>query len=264
MAGARGLMRTLATRAARLAAAGLLAAAVAACQQAPVTGRSQLVLVSPTEANQLGVEAYKQIKAKEPISHDARMNRMVADVSHRLARVANGAGYDWQYTVFEDPQPNAFALPGGKIGVNTGLFKVAHNEAQLAAVLGHEIGHVIAHHVAERMSRQALLETGIGVIGGTSIGQYAGLLAQAATLGVVLPFSRTQESEADEIGLMLMARAGYDPQQAIKLWQNFESAGGQRPPEFLSDHPAPGNRIEHLRALMPKAMEAYRTATASR
>ncbi len=245
----------------RTAAALAAAASLAACQQAPVTGRSQLVLVSPDQANQLGVEAYKQIKAKEPVSHDARMNRVVADAAHRLARAADNPGYDWQYTVFENAQPNAFALPGGKIGVNTGLFKVAHNEAQLAAVLGHEIGHVIAHHVAERLSRQALLQTGLDVLGGTGAGQYAGLLAEAATLGVVLPFSRTQKSEADAIGLMLMARAGYDPREAIQLWKNFQSYGGARPPEFLSDHPAPGNRIQHLESLMPKAMAEYRAAS---
>src|SRR5690606_6304058 len=131
-------------------------------------------------------------------------------------------------------EPNAFALPGGRIGVYSGLFKVAQDDAQLAAVVGHEIGHVLANHVAERLSRQAVLETGLGVFSGTGVGEYAGLLAQAATLGVVLPFSRQQEAEADEIGLMLMARAGYDPRAAIQLWKNFETVGGQRPLEFLS------------------------------
>ena len=240
----------------------LAVAGLAACQQAPVTGRNQLVLVSAEQADQLGVEAYKQIKAEEPISHDAELNRRVADVSKRLARVVSKPGYDWQYTVFENPEPNAFALPGGKIGVYSGLFKVVHNEAQLAAVLGHEIGHVIARHVAERMSRQALVQTGLGVLDETGAGQYSGLLAQAATLGVVLPFSREQEAEADEIGLILMARAGYDPRAAIQVWRNFESVGGQRPPEFLSDHPAPGNRIQHLEQLMPKALAVYREAGA--
>jgi predicted Zn-dependent protease len=189
------------------------------------------------------------------------MNRMVADVSSRLAKVVGKTDYDWQYTVFEDPEPNAFALPGGKIGVNTGLFKVVHDEPQLAAVLGHEIGHVIAHHVAERLSRETLLQTGLDVIGGTTnMGQYAGLLAGAATLGVVLPFSREQEAEADQIGLMLMARAGYDPRAALQLWKNFDAVGGQRPPEFLSDHPSPGNRLQHLEQLMPQALAAYRSA----
>jgi predicted Zn-dependent protease len=188
------------------------------------------------------------------------MNQMVANVSARLAKVVGKTDYDWQYMVFEDPEPNAFALPGGKIGVNTGLFKVVQNEPQLAAVLGHEIGHVIAHHVAERLSRQTLLQAGLGVLSGTNVGQYTDLLAQAATLGVVLPFSREQESEADQIGLMLMARAGYDPRAALQLWKNFEAVGGQRPPEFLSDHPSPGNRIQNLEQLMPQALEAYRAA----
>jgi metalloendopeptidase OMA1, mitochondrial len=244
------------------AAAILAMAGLAACQQAPVTGRSQLVLVSAEQADQLGVEAYKQIKAEEKVSQDPEMNRMVEDVSQRLAKVVNRPDYDWQYTVFENPEPNAFALPGGKIGVYSGLFKVVHNEAQLAAVLGHEVGHVVANHVAERMSREALVQTGLGVLDGTGAGQYSGLLAQAATLGVVLPFSREQEAEADEIGLMLMARAGYDPQAAVQVWRNFESVGGQRPPEFLSDHPAPGNRIQHLQQIMPRAQAAYQATRA--
>ena len=243
-------------------AAILAVAGLAACQQAPVTGRSQLVLVSAEQADQLGVEAYKQIKTEEKVSHDPEMNRMVKDVSQRLAKVVNRTDYTWEYTVFDNPEPNAFALPGGKIGVYSGLFKVAHDEAQLAAVLGHEVGHVVAHHVAERMSREALVQTGLGVLDESGVGQYSGLLAQAATLGVVLPFSREQEAEADEIGLMLMARAGYDPHAAVQLWRNFESVGGQRPPEFLSDHPAPGNRIEHLEQVMPRAMAAYQATRA--
>ncbi len=236
-----------------------VAGALAACQQAPITGRSQLVLVSSEQANQLGVEAYQKIKAKEKISRDPRMTQSVREVASRLGQVANQPGFKWEYTLFENPEPNAFALPGGKIGVNTGLFTVAKNDAQLAAVIGHEIGHVIAHHVAERLSRQTLLQAGLSAAGAAGAGQYADLLAQAATLGVVMPFSRAQESEADEIGLILMARAGYDPRAAIDLWRNFESAGGQRPPEFLSDHPAPGSRIQHLQSLMPKALAEYRS-----
>jgi metalloendopeptidase OMA1, mitochondrial len=248
----------LAGRAVPTGIALAIAVALSACQTAPITGRSQLVLISPQQASALGVDAYRQIKAKEKVSRDPEMNRMVRNVASRLAPVANQPGFDWEYTVFDNPEPNAFALPGGKIGVNAGLFKVARTESQLAAVVGHEIGHVIAHHVAERLSRQALLQAGLGAAGAAGAGQYVDLMAQAATLGIVLPFSREQESEADEIGLILMARAGYDPRAAVDLWRNFDAYGGQRPPEFLSDHPSSGSRIQHLQALMPKALAEYR------
>jgi predicted Zn-dependent protease len=206
----------------------------------------------------MGVQAYQEIKQKTPASRDAQMNAMVARVSERLARVVDVPGAQWQYTVFEDATPNAFALPGGKIGVNSGLFKVAKSEAQLAAVLGHEIGHVMAHHSAERMSREVAVQFGIQALGAaTNTAQYADLMAQAATLGLVLPFSRDQESEADEIGLINMARAGYDPREAIALWRNMEAASGEGPAEFLSTHPSPGNRIAHLEQVMPRALAAY-------
>lgn len=206
----------------------------------------------------MGVQAYQEILSKGRASRDPQMNATVARVSERLARVVNVPGARWQYTVFEDATPNAFALPGGKIGVNTGLFKVAKSEAQLAAVLGHEIGHVMAHHSAERMTREVAVQFGIQALGAaTNTAQYADLMAQAATLGVVLPFSREQESEADEIGLINMARAGYDPREAVTLWHNMEAAAGQGPAEFLSTHPSPGNRIAHLEQAMPKALAEY-------
>jgi metalloendopeptidase OMA1, mitochondrial len=239
------------------AAALCAVVALGACQTAPITGRQQLVLISAEQADQLGVQAYGEIKTKQRISREPQMNRAVQQVAARLAPVANRPGYQWEYTVFEDAEPNAFALPGGKIGVNTGLFKVARTDAQLAAVIGHEIGHVIANHVAERLSRQALLQAGLQAAGAAGAGQYVDLMAQAATLGIVLPFSRQQESEADEIGLILMARAGYDPRAAVELWRNFDAYGGQRPPEFLSDHPSSGTRIQRLEALMPRAMAEF-------
>ena len=236
----------------------LVALALTACQTAPVTGRQQFILISDQEANQMGVQAYQEILQKSRASRDPQMNAIVARVSDRLARVVNVPGAQWQYTVFEDATPNAFALPGGKIGVNTGMFKVAKNEAQLAAVLGHEIGHVMAHHSAERLTREVAVQLGIQAFGlATNTAQYADVMAQAATLGLVLPFSRDQESEADEIGLINMARAGYDPREAVALWRNMESAAGQGPAEFLSTHPSPGNRIAHLEQVMPRALAEY-------
>ena len=244
------------------AAAILAMAGLAACQQAPVTGRSQLVLVSAEQADQLGVEAYKQIKAEEKVSQDPEMNRMVKDVSQRLAKVVNRPDYDWQYTVFDNPEPNAFALPGGKIGVYSGLFTVVHNDAQLAAVLGHEVGHVVAHHVAERMSREALVQTGLGVLDETGAGQYfepprpgGDARRRAAVQPGAGGGGRRDRADADGAGRLRSAGRG-------AVWRNFESVGGKSPPEFLSDHPAPGNRIQHLEQVMPRALAAYQATRA--
>ena len=174
--------------------------------------------------------------------------------SPRPARSPNGTGSS---PLIENDEPNAFALPGGKVGVNTGLFQVAKNDDQLAAVVGHEVAHAIARHGAERMSQQVLMQVGLAGLGIATDATTAGLAAQAATLAVTLPYSRTQEAEADHIGLIYMAEAGYDPREAIALWQNFESFGGERPPEFLSTHPAPGSRIENLQQLLPEVMPIY-------
>jgi predicted Zn-dependent protease len=243
----------------RHAAAALAAALlVAACQSAPVTGRQQLIVVSDDEASDLGAQAFQEILAESTISNDAEMNAMVKRVGKRIA-AASGQDYDWEFVVIDDPEPNAFCLPGGKVAVHTGLFKVAKNEAQLAAVIGHEVAHATARHSAERMSQQMVLQYGLQAAGATSefAAQNVELLAQAATLGVILPFSRDQEAEADEIGLIYMARAGYDPRAAIDLWRNMEAYTGPGGPEFLSTHPATGNRIAELEAAMPRALEIY-------
>ncbi len=242
----------------KIAAALVLAGLLAGCQEAPITGRNQLILMPESQAEKAGLQAYQQIKQQEPVSHNPQLNQEVQEVGRRIAAVSGQPDWDWQFTVFENSEPNAFALPGGKVGVYTGLFKVAKNPAQLAAVLGHEIGHAIAHHGAERMSTDMLAQLGAAAVGiSTGSAEYAQLAAQAATLGITLPYSRTQESEADHIGLMLMAKAGYDPREAIKLWENFEKLGGKRPPEWLSTHPSEGNRIERLKQLMPEAMAVY-------
>lgn len=243
-----------------LALIGLLAG----CETAPVTGREQLILIPESQDAQLGLTAYQEILAKSTISRDPRYNWQVKQVGRRIAEVSPHPEFDWQFTVIEDEQPNAFALPGGKVGVNTGIFKVAKNEDQLAAVMAHEIGHAIARHGSERITHQLLIQGGLAALGATvstqteDADQYVQLAAAAATLAVVLPFTRKQESEADHIGLLYMAQAGYDPRQAIDLWQNFESLGGDRPLEFLSTHPSPGTRIQRLQALMPEALAVYR------
>ena len=237
-----------------------LALGLAACQTAPISGRNQLILMSAEQESSLGAEAYRQIRDEQEISNDPELNRRMNEVGRRVAEASDQPNLPWEFTLFEEESANAFALPGGKVGVNTGLFDVAMNDAQLAAVLAHEIGHVLARHSSERMSRQLLVQGGLAVFGagvGGNSQAYVQLASQAATLGVVLPFTREQESEADRIGLIYMARAGYDPRQAVELWRNFEAAGGERPPEFLSTHPAPGTRIQLLQQFMPEAIAIY-------
>jgi predicted Zn-dependent protease len=246
-----------------VASAIVFAALLGSCQEAPVTGRNQLILLPESQDAELGLNAYQEILAQSKISKDSELNQRVQEVGRRIAEASPHPEWDWQFTVIEDETPNAFALPGGKVGVHTGLFKVAENDAQLAAVMGHEVGHAIARHGAERMSQQMVVQGGLGAAGavlGTQVGsseQIVQLAAQAATLGVILPFSREQEAEADHIGVLLMAEAGYDPRESIELWRNFEELGGERQPEFLSTHPSPGSRIERLETLMPEAVKVY-------
>ncbi|WP_068820160.1 M48 family metallopeptidase, partial [Xanthomonas graminis] len=204
------------------------------------TGRTQVVGgVSQQELDQLGLQAFAEAKAKQPIDADPKRNAYVRCVVDALVTQlpAQWRGTAWETALFDDKEPNAFALPGGKVGVNSGIFSVAKNQDQLAAVLGHEIGHVISRHHEERITRQMGTQTGLSVLGALAgarygsaaadtVGQVGGMTAQAAFL---LPGSRTQESEADVVGQRLMAQAGFDPAQAVDLWKNMMAAGGQRP-----------------------------------
>jgi len=174
---------------------------------------------------------------------------------------AQGGPQQWEVVVFEEEEPNAFALPGGKIGVNTGIVKVAKSQDQLATVLGHEVAHVIAHHANERVSQQAVAGTLMQVAGATLDPRLAAALGAGAQVGVLLPFSRTQESEADLVGLDLMASAGFDPRASVEFWQNMEKAGGAGTPEFLSTHPSGSTRMSDLRNRLPQAMQLYDQAT---
>lgn len=247
----------------RTARATLFACALtllaAGCATAP-TGRSQLMLVSDAQMNQMGLTAFNQMKAKDRLARDPRRSAYVQCVVNALVaalppQYANWRSLRWEAQVFDSSDANAFALPGGKVGVNTGLFKVAKNQDQLAAVIGHEIGHVAARHHAERVSRQALVDTGVSTVAGDS--GLANVLAAGATLGLVLPFSRDQESEADAIGLRYMAEAAYDPRAAVQVWRNFQRLGDSGGPQFLATHPAPEDRIKRLEALLPEAMAIY-------
>lgn len=236
-----------------LLAAGLLAA----CAEAPVTGRQQLMLIDEEQAVALGAEAWQQITTEMEVSGDASARNRVQRIGQQVAAASDVEGIDWEFQLFEDPSPNAFALPGGKIGVNTGMLQVAKTDAQLAAVLGHEVGHVVARHVSEQLSQNAAMQAALGAAGLTegAVGQ----LVQLASGVGQLSFSRSAEAEADRIGLEYMAHAGYDPQAAVELWQNMEAAaaGAGRPPEFLSTHPHPENRIESIQAALPEVMPIY-------
>jgi len=239
----------------------LLLVLLAGCSTAPVTGRQQLILVSEQEIAEQGRVAYQQILTEKGTSTNSQLNASVQRVGERIVAAADVPAWNWRFAVIDDPTPNAFALPGGYVGVNSGLFQVVEDENQLAAVIGHEIGHVAARHHAERMSREALVQTGVSTVaGGTGL---ADVMAAGATLGLILPFTRDQESEADAIGLRYMAQAGYDPRAALQVWRNFQRLGGSGGPQFLATHPAPAERLKRLEALMPEAMAIYESSRRS-
>lgn len=251
-----------------------LAVAIAATGCATTTsptGRTQYVgAVSQQQLNQLGAQAFAELKAKKPQSRDPRQTGEVRCVVDALVRElpANWRGSGWETAVFVDAEPNAFALPGGKVGVYTGIFKVARNQDQLAAVIAHEIGHVVSRHHDERITRQAGASGALQVVGSLLGSRYGSGAADAAVqgggilaqTGFLLPGSRAQESEADIVGQQLMARAGFDPRQAVNLWQNMLSAGGSRPPQWLSTHPDPQSRLGELRNRAAGLLPTYQQA----
>lgn len=236
------------------------ALSVAACATTTSpTGRTQYVgAVSQAQLDQLGLQAFAQAKASTPLSRDAAQNAYVGCVVRAVTAQlpAPWSGVRWEHALFDNSDANAWALPGGKIGVYTGIFKVATNQDQLAAVIAHEIGHVMARHHDERITRQVYAQTGLGVAGALAGSRY-GEAAQQTTsqLGgallqgtFLLPNSRVQESEADVVGQELMAKAGFDPEGAVVLWRNMVAAGGSRPPQWLSTHPDPASRLRELEA----------------
>jgi len=232
---------------------------LAACETAPVTGRSQLILVDDAQVQALGLQAYREMQQKQPLSNNQSLNARVQKVGRDIARISPKPDWDWEFSLFENDSPNAFALPGGKVGVNTGLFKAAENDDQLASVIGHEVAHAIARHGAERMSQGQLAQGGVAAAGVATGGNELAVLgsAVAAQYLLTLPNTRTQESEADHIGLLYMAEAGYDPRAAVALWENMQRIGGNGPLEWMSTHPSPGNRIKRLQELMPEALAIY-------
>jgi predicted Zn-dependent protease len=243
----------------------LISLVASGCQTSP-TGRKQLALVSSGEMDQMGRQGFEDMKKKMQIEKDPATNRYVQCVAKSVTAVLPEKK-DWEIVVFKEDTANAFALPGEKIGVHTGLLKVATSSAQLAAVLGHEVGHVLAEHGRARVSEQLVTEGGLTLLNqilGEREGRNYDLLMAGlglgAQYGILLPHSRAQESEADVIGLDLMAKAGFDPRQSIQLWKNMSASSGGNPPEFLSTHPSHGTRIENLNSHMNEAMKTYKAA----
>lgn len=247
-----------------LAALGL--SLLGACTTSP-TGRNQILLYSDQQLSQSGVQAFAGMKQQTPISTQAVTNRFVSCIANNIIQQLdkNASPQEWEVVVFESDQVNAFALPGKKIGVYTGLLRVAENQHQVAAVIGHEVGHVIAQHGNERMSQSTLIGVSQEVVNQAlrvnNVQQTPAIMSAlglGVQVGLTLPFSRTHESEADIIGLDLMARAGFDPRESVDLWKNMNKAsGGQRPNELLSTHPAPSTRISNLQANMEPALAIY-------
>jgi predicted Zn-dependent protease len=245
------------------------AQALQACSSVPVTGRSQLRLISEQEEAQIGVQAFQQLRQQEVQKgrllterEDPAAHAWVKRVADRIIWASSlGSKYNWQYMIINAPKTvNAAAIAGGRIIVYTGILPVAGSDAGLATIIGHEVGHVMAHHTAERISQDELvniLALAAGAAGGGDLAVAA--VGLGAQVGVLLPYSRTQESEADHIGILLMAKAGYDPRESVALWHRMDQASGGsgRGPEFLSTHPNPGTRIANLESWIPQAWPYY-------
>ncbi|MDX1593813.1 MAG: M48 family metallopeptidase [Gammaproteobacteria bacterium] len=251
---------------ARILPALALGLLVAACTTVPETGRRQLNLISPEREVELGLAAFADLKRDLPVNRDPAVNAMVQRVGRRIAAVAELPGARWEFVVFDSPDANAFCLPGGKVGIYTGILPITQDEAGLATVIGHEVAHAAARHGAERMSREVALR-GAGQVLGTVTANSAwqGVLMPAyglgAQLGVALPHSRQQESEADYIGLLYMARAGYDPVNAVAFWTRFAEynrAQGGATPWFLRTHPLDQDRLREIVRRLPEAREEFR------
>ncbi|HTP42725.1 MAG TPA: M48 family metallopeptidase [Nitrospiria bacterium] len=241
--------------------AALVGAALSGCQTVPITGRHQLILISQEEELSLGEKAYAKTLKESALSHDQAAIDLVERVGRRIAAAADRPDYKWEFTLVENKTPNAFALPGGKVVVYTGILPITRDETGLAVVLGHEVAHALAHHGAERMSTGLITEIGAvgvaAVLGGNP--ETAKAVEAAFGIGVMLPFSRAHESEADHIGIHLMAKAGYDPRQAVDFWKRMEAASkGGKPTEFLSTHPSDEHRVEQIEAWMPEVLPIYK------
>jgi predicted Zn-dependent protease len=247
------------------------------CSTVPITGRSQLHLISSADLNALSFQQYSEFLQQNKLSTDTQNTNMVKDVGlkiqkavenyfaqHNLSNDLNG--YAWEFNLIESPEVNAWCMPGGKVVVYTGILPITENETGLAVVMGHEISHAVAQHGAERMSQGLMQQLG-GVALSVAIQNepqatqniFMTAYGVGSTIGVMLPYSRTQESEADRLGLIFMAMAGYNPNAALDFWTRMsQNNTGGSPPEFLSTHPSDQTRIANLKSYMPEALQYYK------
>jgi len=232
----------------------------------PITGRSARVALSSEQEEALGLQSFQEVLSQSEVVESGTEHEFVVKVAERLARATGDDARDfrWAVSLVRNPQANAFCLPGGKIVVFTGILPHAENDAGLATVMGHEMAHAIARHGSQRLLRSSLAQTfltgasfSMGDMDYRDRQAVMAALGAGAQYGVLLPFSREHESEADEMGLLYMARAGYDPRESISFWERMSQAGGGGAPEFMSTHPSHGTRIEQLKTLMPKAIAEY-------
>jgi len=255
----------------------VLLVSLSACSTVPITGRSQLNLIPGSSMMSMSLQQYDQFLKEHKVSSNqeqtAAVKRVGANVQQAVERYFASSGlsqhlsdYKWEFNLVEDKQVNAWCMPGGKVVVYTGILPVAQGDAGLAVVMGHEIAHAIAEHGNERMSQGLLAQMG-GVALSTALSTQTGATQQlwmsvygvGAQYGAIMPYGRMQESEADHLGLIFMAMAGYDPNEAVPFWERMSAQkGGKAPPEFLSTHPSDAKRIENIRRLIPEAMKQYR------
>lgn len=254
----------------------LLALTLYYCSTVPITGRSQLHLISSSDLNAMSFQQYNQFLSENKLSSDANSTNMVKRIGsnikgavenyfaqHNLSKELNG--YAWEFNLIESPEVNAWAMPGGKVVVYSGILPITQNEDGLAVVMSHEIAHAVAQHGGERMSQGLLQQLGGMALSvalqkepQTTQNIFMTAYGLGSTIGVILPFSRTQESEADRLGLVFMAMAGYNPNAALDFWTRMSAQGGAKPPEFLSTHPSDATRIANIKKHLPEAMQYYR------
>lgn len=236
------------------------------CSTTPISDRQSFILIPMAQEISLGRNAYKTALKGQSDSNNKHLTKLLRRVGNRIAEVSHMPKLDWEFRLIDSVEKNAFALPGGKVAVYNGMLAICENEAGLATVLSHEIAHVIARHGAQRMSQQllltgALMGASLSLQNNTQRNIIMGALGLGVLYGITLPFSRGDEGEADQIGLIYMAKAGYDPAEAIRFWQRFSEAKGEKsPPEWASTHPADKTRVTGLKAYLSRAKFKYRNS----
>lgn len=243
----------------KLAKFVLIALVLSGCATAPLTNRTQFIMISSEQEMALGASEAQKVVQSSKLSGDKVLQARIKRIGERIAAVSGRSDYAWEFNVIQDDTPNAFCLPGGKVFFYTGILKITENDDQIATVMGHEIAHALARHGAERMSMQSASNIGAQVLAAALNvpSEYQDLYAQAygvtSQVGLILPYSRKFENEADQIGVYLMWKAGYNPAQALKFWENMEklSSKGEKTPAFLSTHPADSERIKAIREYIP-------------